>query len=480
MFLIHYCTGKALRRLTLDVERGYGMENMTKKKMCDVAVAGMGPAGLSALVYLLEAHLDVIAVGPEVGGQINDTPEITNWPFVPTLSGKTFQEAMLAFFENLQRKFPEYLSIVEGPIVSVAEAAGGIYKLTAQTVEGDMVFFSKAIIIATGATRKNLPAPGAQELQGKGVAFCGTCDAPFFKDDRVAVVGGGNTALENILTLIRHAREVIAVIVTDDFTGNPDLIERITKLPRVKIVRNAEVLEVIGSAAVRGIKLRDLNTGREWVEDVDGVFPSIGATVNSEPFTGLVETNKLGEVTVGVLGETSARGVWAVGDVTNVPFKQVGIATGQGITAALSAIGYVKSLPSTSPCEECAEGSPGFKEKILAKQEKEKEFTYPDVTDEQFFNEVLTRDGDTLLMVRIEGCSDCKAARPYFLEAQKRFPSMNFITIEWEKNSGVMAWLNEHEKVRAAPTFVKIGSGKEIDRKVDMERPREMIEALTL
>jgi thioredoxin reductase/thiol-disulfide isomerase/thioredoxin len=431
-------------------------------------------------VYLLEAHLNVIAVGPEVGGQINDTPEITNWPFVPTVSGKTFQENMLAFFENLQRKFPEYLSMVKGSIVSVAEAAGKIYKLTAQTVEGDMVFFSKAIIIATGATRKNLPVPGAQELQGKGVAFCGTCDAPFFKDDRVAVVGGGNTALENTLTLTRHAREVIAVIVTDDFTGNPDLIERITKLPEVKIVRNAEVLEVIGSAAVRGIKLRDLNTGREWVEDVDGVFPSIGATVNSEPFTGLVETNKLGEVTVGVLAETSAQGVWAVGDVTNVPFKQIGIATGQGITAALSAIGYVESLPSTSPCEECAEGSPGFKEKILAKQEKEKEFTYPDVTDEQFFKEVLTRDGDTLLMVRIEGCGDCKAARPHFLEAQKRFPSMNFITIEWEKNPGVMTWLNEHEKVRAAPTFVKISSGKEIDRKVDMERPREMIEALTL
>ncbi len=456
------------------------MENMTKKKMYDVAVAGVGPAGLSALVYLLEAHLNVIAVGPEVGGQINDTPEITNWPFVPTVSGKTFQENMLAFFENLQRKFPEYLSMVKGSIVSVAEAAGKIYKLTAQTVEGDMVFFSKAIIIATGATRKNLPVPGAQELQGKGVAFCGTCDAPFFKDDRVAVVGGGNTALENTLTLTRHAREVIAVIVTDDFTGNPDLIERITKLPEVKIVRNAEVLEVIGSAAVRGIKLRDLNTGREWVEDVDGVFPSIGATVNSEPFTGLVETNKLGEVTVGVLAETSAQGVWAVGDVTNVPFKQIGIATGQGITAALSAIGYVESLPSTSPCEECAEGSPGFKEKILAKQEKEKEFTYPDVTDEQFFKEVLTRDGDTLLMVRIEGCGDCKAARPHFLEAQKRFPSMNFITIEWEKNPGVMTWLNEHEKVRAAPTFVKISSGKEIDRKVDMERPREMIEALTL
>ena len=281
LFLIHYCTGKALRRLTLDVERGYGMENMTKKKMCDVAVVGIGPAGLSALVYLLEAHLDVIAVGPEVGGQINNTPEITNWPFVPTLSGKTFQEAMLAFFENLQRKFPEYLSMVKGSIVSVAEAAGKIYKLTAQTIDGDMVFFSKAIIIATGATRKNLPVPGAEELQGKGIAFCGTCDAPFFKDDRVAVVGGGNTALENILTLIKYAREVIAVIVTDDFTGNPDLIERITKLPRVKIVRNAEVLEVIGSAAVRGIKLRDLNTGREWVEDVDGVFPSIGATVNS-------------------------------------------------------------------------------------------------------------------------------------------------------------------------------------------------------
>ncbi len=462
------------------MESRSGMGNMTKNKMYDVSVIGVGPAGLSALVYLLEAHLNVIAVGPEVGGQINDTPEITNWPFVPTISGKTFQESMLAFFKNLQRKFPEYLSIVKGSIVSAAEAAGKMYKLAAQTTDGDMVFFTKAIVIATGATRKNLPVPGAEDLKGRGIAFCGTCDAPFFKDDRVAVVGGGNTALENIFTLTKYAREVVAVIVTDDFTGNPDLRERISKFPNVKIIRNTEVLEIIGSATVTGIKLRDLNTGREWVEEVDGVFPSIGATVNSQPFTTIVETNRFGEITVGVLGETSARGVWAIGDVTNLPFKQIGIATGQGITAALSAIGYVESLPSTSPCEECSEGSPDFKEKILTRQEKEEEFTYPDVTDEQFFREVLTRAGDTLLMVRIEGCGDCKNARPHFLEAQKHFPSMKFITIEWEKNPGAMAWLNEHEKVRAAPTFVKIRSGMEIDRKVDMEHPREMIEALTL
>jgi thioredoxin reductase len=456
------------------------MENMTKKKLYDVAVIGVGPAGLSALVYLLEAHMNVIAVGPEVGGQINNTPEITNWPFVPTVSGKTFQEGMLAFFENLQSKFSEYLSMVKGSIVSVAEAAGKMYKLTAQTINGDMVFFTRAIIIATGAARKNLPVPGAKELQGKGIAFCGTCDAPFFKDDKVAVVGGGNTALENILTLTRYAKEVIAVIVTDDFTGNPDLRERIAKLPKVKIIRNTEVLEVVGSTAVTGIKLRDLKTGREWAEDAEGVFPSIGATVNSQPFTDIVETNKFGEITVGVLGETSTQGVWAIGDVTNVPFKQIGIATGQGITAALSAIGYIESLPSTSPCEECSEGSPDFKEKILTKQKKEEELIYPDVTDEQFFGDVLTRTGDTLLMVRIEGCGDCKVARPYLFEAQKHFPSINFITIEWEKNPGAMSWLNEHEKVRAAPTFVKISSGIEIDRRVDMERPKEMIEALTL
>lgn len=456
------------------------MENTTERKMYDVAVVGVGPAGLSALVYLLEAHLNVIAVGPEVGGQINDTPEITNWPFVPSLSGEVFQEGMLAFFENLQSKFPEYLSMVKGSIVSVMEAAGKMYKLTARAIDGDLVFFTRAIIIATGATRKNLPVPGAKELQGKGIAFCGTCDAPFFKDNRVAVVGGGNTALENIVTLTKYAKEVIAVIVTDDFTGNPDLRGRIAKLSKVRIIRSTEVLEVIGSATVTGIKLKDLKTGNEWVEAIDGVFPSIGATANSQPFTGIVETNKFGEITVGALGETSAQGVWAIGDVTNIPFKQIGIATGQGITAALSAIGYVESLPSTSPCEECAEGSPGFKEKVLIRQRKEEEFTYPDVTDEQFFSEVLTRAGDTLLMVRIEGCGDCKAARPYFIQAQKRFPSISFITVEWEKNPEVMAWLNEREKVRAAPTFVRIRSGMEIDRKVDMQRPKEMIEALTL
>lgn len=456
------------------------MDHMTDRKMYDVAVIGVGPAGLSALVYLLEAHLQVIAVGPEVGGQMNTTPEITNWPFVATLSGKTFQENMLAFFENLQSKFPEYLSMLEGSVTSVDEAVGKMYKFTVQTADGDMVFFTRAFIIATGATRRNLPVKGADELVGKGIAFCATCDAPFFKGDRVAVVGGGNTALENILTLTKYARQVIALIVTDEFTGNPDLRARITNLPPVEVIRNTEVLEIMGDAAVTGIRLKDLKTGREWVEDVEGVFPSIGATVNSEPFSGIVDTNKHGEITVGVLGETSARGVWAIGDVTNIPFKQIGIATGQGITAALSAIRYIESLPAASPCEECAEGNPGFKEKILARQKQEEEFVYPDVTDEQFFSKVLTRAGDTLLMVRIEGCGDCKVARPHFFAARERFPSMDFITIEWEKNPGAMNWLNEHEKIRAAPTFVKISSGKEMDRRVDMQRPKEMIEALTL
>ena len=456
------------------------METVETRKMYDVTVAGLGPAGLSALVYLLEAHLNVIAIGPEIGGQINNTPEITNWPFIPSVSGEAFQEGMVAFFENLERKFPEYLTRLTGSVISLGEAAGNMYKVTAQTSDGAMVFFTKALIVATGATRKNLPVRGAEELKGKGIAFCATCDAPFFKGDAVAVIGGGNTALENILTLTKYAKEVIAVIVTEDFTGNPDLRQRITKLPKVKIIRNTEVLEIIGSATVTGIKLRDLNTGKEWVEHVDGVFPSIGASVNSLPFTDLVETNKLGEITVGVLGETSAHGVWAIGDVTNVPFKQIGIATGQGIAAALSAMGYVEALPFTSPCEECAEGSPSFKEKILTRQQEGEEFTYPDVTDEQFFGDVLTRTGDTVLMVRIEGCSDCKAARPHFFEAQRSFPLINFITIEWEKNPGVMAWLNEREKVRAAPTFVKIRSGTEINRRVDMQRPKEMIEALTL
>lgn len=452
------------------------MKTSETKKLYDVTVAGLGPAGLAALVYLLEAHLNVITVGPEIGGQMTDTPEITNWPFVPALSGEAFQKSMLTFHANLQTKFPEYLTTLTGSVALAEQATDGMFKITAQTANGGMVFFTRALIIATGATRKNLPVAGAEALRGKGVAFCGTCDAPFFKGDRVAVIGGGNTGLENILTLVKYAREVLAVIVTDDFTGNPDLRQRVAAAPNAKVIRNTEVLEITGNGAVSGVRLRDLKSGKVWEEQVQGVFPSIGATVNSQPFAHLVETNRNGEIIVGVSGETSVRGVWACGDVSNVPFKQIGVAAGQGVTAAMSAIAYVDSLPSASPCEECAEGSPPFRDEILTRQKKEEEFTYPDVTDEQFFQEIIPRAGDTLLMVRIEGCGDCKAARPHFLEARERLGAVRFITVEWEKNPGAMQWLNDHEKVRAAPTFVKIRSGKEIGRRVDMDRPREMIE----
>jgi len=256
--------------------RGYKMENMTERKMYDVAVIGIGPAGLSALVYCSKPISMLLPSAPS-WRPYKQTPEITNWPFIPALSGKAFQESMLSFFENLQSKFPEYLSMVKGAITSAAEAVGKMYKLTAQTSDGDMVFFTRAIIIATGATRKNLPVAGAKELQGKGIAFCGTCDAPFFKDDRVAVVGGGNTALENILTLTKYAREVMAVIVTDDFTGNPDLRARISKLPKVTIIRNTRYSKLSAARRSRN-QTQGIEDRREWVEDVDGVFPSIGAT----------------------------------------------------------------------------------------------------------------------------------------------------------------------------------------------------------
>ena len=119
-----------------------------------------------------------------------------------------------------------------------------------------------------------------------------------------------------------------------------------------------------------------------------------------------------------------------------------------------------------------------FREKIMEKQKEDEELAYPDVSDMQFFQEILTSAKDTLLMVRIEGCGDCEVARPHFIEARRRNPSMRFVTIEWEKNPKTMDWLNEHEKVGAAPTFVKIHSGAEVGRRVDMKRPKEMIEEL--
>ena len=240
---------------------------------------------------------------------------------------------------------PEKVAAVamnEGPncIFEVHTDKGGTYR-------------SKTLIIASGARRRRLNVPGENKFDGKGVAFCSTCDAPLFQDLEVAVVGGGNSALETVIDLLSYAKKIYLLIRQEEMKGDPITQEKVTKSPQVGIVKNAEVQEIIGDQMVTGLRYKDRKTHEVKELKVEGVFVGIGSVPNSDFIKNVVQTNENREIVINHLtAQTSKEGVFAAGDVTDDPFKQNNISAGDGVRAALSAYNYILNTKKYSPCAE--------------------------------------------------------------------------------------------------------------------------------
>ena len=296
----------------------------------DAIVAGGGPAGAAAAIYLARKGMKTAVVAGRIGGQVKDTMDIENLISVPLTTGP-------ALAADIRKHLEAYdITILDNRKIKSVDFSGDEKRILTDSGE---TFFAPAVIIATGASWRRLSVPGEENYIGKGVAFCTHCDGPFYAGKRVAVVGGGNSGIEAAIDLAGIATHVDVFEFLDTLKADEVLQKRLAEFDNVDVHLSSALTEVIGDGKkVTGIKVKDRNTDEVKDYDVDGVFVQIGLTPNSKEFADAVAVNKHGEIEIDRNGRTSVKGVYACGDVADTPYKQIVIAMGSGATAALSAV----------------------------------------------------------------------------------------------------------------------------------------------
>ncbi len=315
----------------------------------DTIIIGAGPAGAAAAVYAARKKLRTLLITEEFGGQSIASSQIGNWIGEISITG-----------EELANRLEKHVRAQKDIEIKAAETVLKISEMPDCTFEvktdKNGTYQSKTLIVTSGGRQKRLEVPGEEEFDGKGVAYCSTCDAPFFGGKDVAVVGSGNSALEVVIDLASYADKIYLLIRGDKLKGDPVVEKKATPIPKLQIISHVEVEEILGDKAVTGLRYREINSDEVKELEVNGVFVAIGVIPNTDFVRNLVNMNEAGEILVNFeTAETSRKGVFAAGNVTNDPFKQNNIAVGDGVRAALSAYAYLLNLKKHSPCAEKGE-----------------------------------------------------------------------------------------------------------------------------
>ena len=302
--------------------------------MYDIIIIGSGPAGLSAAIYAQRACLDTIVIEKNgiSGGPVLNTWEVDNYPGFPGVTG----------FE-LSRQFREHANklgarVVQDEVVQV-ELSGNVKKVVCE----EETYEARCVILASGAHHRTLEVPGEEELRGAGVSYCATCDGAFFRGRTVAVVGGGDAALEDAIFLARMCEKVYIVHRRDKLRGAKRLQERLQALENIEFVWNSETVAIEGNAQVEALRLRQTQTGEEKRLDVDGVFIAVGIAPESELYAGQLELDEQGYIRADESGQTSVPGVFAAGDVRTKALRQILTAASDGANCVASAERYLQA-----------------------------------------------------------------------------------------------------------------------------------------
>ncbi|NOT05591.1 MAG: thioredoxin-disulfide reductase [Anaerolineales bacterium] len=319
------------------------MSTNNNEKHVKVLVLGAGPAGLSAALYAARAELEpVVLTGMQLGGQAALTHTIENYPGFPTgVGGPELGELFQKQAENFGAK-------VEFDMAHEVDLSQRPFKVTTDNGE----YLADTLILSTGANPTHLNIPGEVELTGRGVSYCATCDGWFFKDKKVVIVGGGDSALEEGLFITRYASSVTVIHRRDEFRASPVLQKRAKDHPKMNFILDTVVTEVIGSDKVTTLKLKNVKTGAESTFDTDGFFVFIGHVPNTQMFKGQLEMSDLGYVIVNEKMETSVEGVYAAGEIADPHFRQVITSAGMGAAAAIQATRFLEA--EAAPLEESA------------------------------------------------------------------------------------------------------------------------------
>jgi len=314
---------------------------LSAKAPFEMLIVGGGPAGAAAAVYAARKGIRTGVVAERFGGQTNDTMAIENYISVKETDGPKFAAALEAQVRqygveimNLQRVDQLIPASEPGGLIEVKLANGGS-------------LMSRSVILSTGARWRNVGAPGEDQYRNKGVAYCPHCDGPLFKGKRVAVIGGGNSGVEAAIDLAGIVKHVTLIEFAEQLKADAVLVTKLNSLPNVTIHTHAQTMEITGDGhIVNGMRYKDRATEQENHLELEGVFVQIGLVPNTEWLKGTLELSKHGEIVIDAKGGTNLPGVFAAGDATTVPFKQIVIAAGDGAKSALSAFDYLIRTPA--------------------------------------------------------------------------------------------------------------------------------------
>jgi thioredoxin reductase (NADPH) len=315
----------------------------------DVVVIGAGPAGLTAGIYLARAKRKTLILNEgAAGGQMVLTHEIANYPGVESVSGYQLASTM----KNQAKKFG--CELRSNVTITGMELSG---QLKTIEIRGKETVTARAVVLATGGKPRTLGVPGEDAFRGTGISYCATCDGDFFQDKRIIVVGGGNSALEEAVSLTKYASSVLIIHQFDHFQAFPHAVEEARRNPKISFSMESTVDAFLGKESLEAVRVKNLRTGELTLLPTDGAFIFIGYAPNTEPFAGKVHLNEAGEIVTDNLLQTSVPGVFAAGDSIQKRYRQITTAVADGTIAALTAIEYLRTREEAGAVAEVAAGS---------------------------------------------------------------------------------------------------------------------------
>lgn len=302
------------------------------EKLYDLIIVGSGPAGLAAAIYAQRARLSTLVIEKEYisGGQVVNTYEVDNYPGLPGING---YELGVKFREHADQLGAEFVTAEVKDII--------IEETVKQIVTADETYCARAVILAMGAIHRELGVPGEKELSGMGVSYCATCDGAFFRGRTVAVIGGGDVAVEDAIFLARGCEKVYLIHRRDELRAAKSLQERLFACENVEVIWDTVVTEISGEDHVESIRVENKKTGEKRVMDMDGVFVAVGVLPSSGLVRGKVETDEGGYILAGEDGATSCPGIFAAGDIRRKPLRQIVTAVADGANAVTGVQEYL-------------------------------------------------------------------------------------------------------------------------------------------
>jgi alkyl hydroperoxide reductase subunit F len=310
---------------------------MSEPQQFDVIIIGAGPAGLSAAVYAVRKALKVLVISKDIGGQAAKSGDVENYLGFSMIKGA---DLMVKFKEDVEQFQGEGLWLKEGVEVTGVEGEESNFTVKAGTNE----YHGRTVIIASGRVPRMLGIKGEKEFFGRGVATCATCDAPLFQGREVAVIGGGNSAIDAAYSLLKLAKSVKIINIGEQLKGDEVMLKNVTGASNVEVFNNTSTLEITGDKFVTGLKVQNKETHQEQVLPVDGVFVEIG-WVPAVDFVPQLAKDKQNQIMVDEFGLTNVPGIWAAGDVNNLWGEQIIIAAGEGAKVALSVAEHIAKIP---------------------------------------------------------------------------------------------------------------------------------------